>query len=175
MLQSIRHGTVRKKRSVNMKKINLKDFQFYRDDINRFFSLLNNLIVNKAYQDSFIRNVDTKENIDPTKLLPTELNAEEARDMLKLFTHRNDRSTSLSDHKAYNDPSRYYIYNLEAAIWLFNSIREYECIISNAIADFTPLFIFSFNNSNVTKSKNGLNLFPPFKIAYSMPLAIVSG
>lgn len=109
-----------------MKKINLKDFQFYRDDINRFFSLLNNLIVNKAYQDSFIRNVDTKENIDPTKLLPTELNAEEARDMLKLFTHRNDRSTSLSDHKAYNDPSRYYIYNLEAAIWLFNDYFGFE-------------------------------------------------
>ena len=51
-------------------------FQFYRDDINRFFTLLNNLIVNRAYRDSFVRNVDTKENIDPTKLLPTELNAE---------------------------------------------------------------------------------------------------
>ena len=101
-------------------------FQFYQDDINRFFTLLNNLIVNKAYQDSFIRNVDIKENIDPTKLLPTELNAEEARDMLKLFTHRNERSTSLSDHKAYNDPSRYYIYNLEAVIWLFNDYFGFE-------------------------------------------------
>lgn len=96
-----------------MKKINLKDFQFYRDDINRFFSLLNNLIVNKAYQDSFIRNVDIKENIDLTKLLPAELNAEEVRDIL-------------SDHKAYNDPSRYYIYNLEAVIWLFNDYFGFE-------------------------------------------------
>ena len=100
--------------------------QFYRDDIHRFFSLLNNLIINKAYQDSFIRNVDTKENIDHTKLLPTELNAEEARDMLQLFAHRNNRPTSLSDHKAYNDPSRYYIYNLEAVIWLFNDYFGFE-------------------------------------------------
>ncbi|QSH92183.1 hypothetical protein C5N99_06125 [Treponema medium] len=100
--------------------------QFYRDDIHRFFSLLNNLIINKAYQDSFIRNVDTKENIDPTKLLPTELNAEEARDMLQLLAHRNNRPTSLSDHKAYNDPSRYYIYNLEAVIWLFNDYFGFE-------------------------------------------------
>ena len=101
-------------------------FQFYRDDINRFFTLLNNLIVNRAYRDSFVRNVDTKENIDPTKLLPTELNAEEARDMLKLFAHRNNRPTSLSDHKAYNDPSRYYIYNLEAVIWLFNDYFGFD-------------------------------------------------
>ena len=58
---------------------------------------------------------------------------------------------------------------------LDDAIREYECIISNDIADFTPLLISSFNKSSVAKSKNGLNLFPPFKMAYSIPLAIVSG
>ena len=101
-------------------------FQFYRDDINRFFTLLNNLIVNKAYRDSFVRNVGSEKEIDAAKLLPVELNAEEARDMLKLFARRNDRPISLSDHKAYNDPSRYYIYKVEAVAWLFNDYFGFD-------------------------------------------------
>ena len=101
-------------------------FQFYQDDINRFFTLLNNLIVNKAYRDSFVRNVGSEKEIDAAKLLPVELNAEEARDMLKLFARRNDRPISLSDHKAYNDPSRYYIYKVKAVAWLFNDYFGFE-------------------------------------------------
>lgn len=101
-------------------------FQFYRDDINRFFTLLNNLIVNRAYRDSFVRNVGNEKEIDAAKFLPVELNAEEARNMLKLFARRNDRPISLSDHKAYNDPSRYYIYKVEAVAWLFNDYFGFD-------------------------------------------------
>ena len=101
-------------------------FQFYRDDINRFFTLLNNLIVNKAYRDSFVRNVGSEKEIDAAKLLPVELNAEEVRDMLKLFARRNDRPINLSDHKAYDDPSRYYIYKVKVVAWLFNDYFGFE-------------------------------------------------
>lgn len=101
-------------------------FQFYRDDINRFFTLLNNLIVNKAYRDSFIRNVGSEKEIDAAKLLPVELNAEEVRDMLKLFARRNDRPTRLSDYKEHDYPSRYYIYKVEAVAWLFNDYFDFE-------------------------------------------------
>ena len=101
-------------------------FQFYQDDINRFFTLLNNLIVNKAYRDSFVRNVGNEKEIDAAKFLPVELNAEDARDMLKLFARRNDRPINLSDHKAYNDPSRYYIYKVEAVAWLFNDYFGFD-------------------------------------------------
>ena len=101
-------------------------FQFYRDDINRFFTLLNNLIVNKAYRDSFVRNVGSEKEIDAAKLLPVELNAEEAQDMLKLFARRNDRPTRLSDYKEHDYPSRYYIYKVEAVAWLFNDYFGFE-------------------------------------------------
>ena len=101
-------------------------FQFYQDDINRFFTLLNNLIVNKAYRDSFVRNVGNEKEIDTAKCLPVELNVEDARDMLKLFVRRNDRPISLSDHKAYNDPSKYYIYKVEAVAWLFNDYFGFD-------------------------------------------------
>ena len=101
-------------------------FQFYRDDINRFFTLLNNLIVNRAYRDSFVRNVGSEKEIDAAKFLPVELNAEEARDMLNLFARRNDRPINLSDHKAYDDPSRYYIYKVKAVAWLFNDYFGFE-------------------------------------------------
>jgi hypothetical protein len=104
----------------------LRFFQFYRDDINRFFTLLNNLIVNKAYKDSFVRNVGNEKEIDAAKFLPVELNAEDTRDMLKLFARRNVRPISLSDHKAYNDPNRYYIYKVEAVAWLFNDYFGFE-------------------------------------------------
>ena len=101
-------------------------FQFYRDDINRFFTLLNNLIVNKAYRDSFVRNVGSEKEIDAAKCLPAELNAEDTRDMLKLFARRNDRPINLSDHKAYDDPSRYYIYKVKVVAWLFNDYFGFE-------------------------------------------------
>lgn len=101
-------------------------FQFYQDDINRFFTLLNNLIVNKAYRDSFVRNVGNEKEIDAAKCLPVELNAEDARDMLKLFVRCNDRPISLSDQKAYNDPSKYYIYKVEAVAWLFNDYFGFD-------------------------------------------------
>ena len=101
-------------------------FQFYQDDINRFFTLLNNLIVNKAYRDSFARNVGNEKEIDAAKFLPVELNAEDARDMLKLFVRCNDRPISLSDQKAYNDPSKYYIYKVEAVAWLFNDYFGFD-------------------------------------------------
>ena len=101
-------------------------FQFYQDDINRFFTLLNNLIVNKAYRDSFVRNVGNEKEIDAAKFLLVELNAEDTRDMLKLFARRNDRPINLSDHKAYNDPSRYYIYKVEAVAWLFNDYFGFD-------------------------------------------------
>jgi len=101
-------------------------FQFYQDDINRFFTLLNNLIVNKAYRDSFVRNVGNEKEIDAAKFLPVELNAEDARDMLKLFVRCNDRPISLSDQKAYNDPSKYYIYKVEAVAWLFNDYFGFD-------------------------------------------------
>lgn len=101
-------------------------FQFYQDDINRFFTLLNNLIVNKAYRDSFVRNVGNEKEIDAAKCLPVELNVEDARDMLKLFVRRNDRPISLSDQKAYNDPSKYYIYKVEAVAWLFNDYFGFD-------------------------------------------------
>ena len=117
-------------------------FQFYRDDINRFFTLLNNLIVNKAYKDSFVRNVDNEKEIDAAKFLPVELNAEEARNMLKFFARRNDRPISLSDHKAYNDPSRYYIYKIDAVIWLFNDYFGFEQKEKN-LAIFKGVFSIS--------------------------------
>ena len=98
-------------------------FQFYQDDINRFFTLLNNLIVNKAYRDSFVGN---EKEIDAAKFLPVELNAEDARDMLKLFVRCNDRPISLLDQKAYNDPSKYYIYKVEAVAWLFNDYFGFD-------------------------------------------------
>ena len=101
-------------------------FQFYQDDINRFFTLLNNLIVNKAYRDSFVRNVGNEKEIDAAKFLPVELNAEDARDMLKLFVRCNDRPISLSDQKAYNDPSKHYIYKVEAVAWLFNDYFGFD-------------------------------------------------
>lgn len=101
-------------------------FQFYQDDINRFFTLLNNLIVNKAYRDSFVRNVGSEKEIDAAKFLPVELNAEDARDMLKLFARRNDRPTRLSDYKEHDYPSRYYIYKVEAVAWLFNDYFGFE-------------------------------------------------
>ena len=101
-------------------------FQFYQDDINRFFTLLNNLIVNKAYRDSFVRNVGNEKEIDAAKCLPVELNVEDARDMLKLFVRCNDRPISLSDQKAYNDPSKYYIYKVEAVAWLFNDYFGFD-------------------------------------------------
>lgn len=117
-------------------------FQFYQDDINRFFTLLNNLIVNKAYKDSFVRKVGSEKEIDAAKFLPVELNAEDARDMLKLFVRRNDRPISLSDHKAYNDPSRYYIYKIDAVIWLFNDYFGFEQKEKN-LAIFKGVFSIS--------------------------------
>lgn len=117
-------------------------FQFYRDDINRFFTLLNNLIVNRAYRDSFVRNVGNEKEIDAAKFLPVELNAEDARDMLKLFVRCNARPISLSDHKAYNDPSRYYIYKIDAVIWLFNDYFGFEQKEKN-LAIFKGVFSIS--------------------------------
>ena len=129
-------------------------FQFYRDDKNRFFTLLNNLIVNKAYKDSFVRNVGREKEIDAAKFLPVELNAEEARDMLKLFTHRNDRPMKLSDHKAYNDPSRYYIYKVEAVAWLFNDYFDFEQKEDTCI--FTGAFSISEDNTYKQYFRNAL-------------------
>ena len=127
-------------------------FQFYRDDINRFFTLLNNLIVNKAYRDSFVRNVGSEKEIDTAKLLPAELNAEDTRDMLKLFSHRNDRpSTTLFEYKAYNDPSRYYIYKVEAVAWLFNDYFGFE------EKEHTEIFKDIFSISKADKYKQYFN------------------
>ena len=114
-------------------------FQFYQDDINRFFTLLNNLIVNKAYRDSFVGN---EKEIDAAKFLPVELNAEDARDMLKLFVRCNDRPISLLDQKAYNDPSKYYIYKVEAVAWLFNDYFGFEQKEKN-LAIFKGVFSIS--------------------------------
>ena len=99
-------------------------FQLYREDINCFFENLNNLILNKAYQDSYILNVGRKEEIEKRKFLNTELDVQEMKEILELFQNHNNKSCTYMD--SFSDPERYYIYNIDDIVYFFNEYFGFE-------------------------------------------------
>lgn len=105
-------------------------FDFFRNDTDRFFTNLNNLILNKMHEKviyHFLYRFAEDENSlraenaknEKKDFLPAELSSEEMLLIFKLFSHFNEKPYEFGSYKSYDDPTRYYVHKVEIIEWFY--------------------------------------------------------